>query len=101
MSRAYRAVPTAQASIVAQIGQTVAAGNPLFYLVQISAAVVLALAANTSFNGFPLLAAIMARDSFLPQWQQLLHNQTALTLELMLRTDPRVVVTTVPVRLER
>src|SRR5262249_55533995 len=33
-------------------------------------------------------------------WQQLLHNQTALTLELLLRGDPRVVVTTVPVRLE-
>jgi hypothetical protein len=31
-----------------------------------SAAIVLSLAANTSFNGFPLLAAIMARDDFLP-----------------------------------
>jgi len=34
-------------------------------------------------------------------WQQALHNQTALTLELLLRTNPDVVVTTVPVRLER
>src|SRR5262249_34443174 len=59
LGHAIGAVPSNQASIVAQIGQTVAGGNPLFYLVQISAAVVLALAANTSFNGFPLLAAIM------------------------------------------
>jgi hypothetical protein len=34
-------------------------------------------------------------------WQQILHNQTALTLELMLRTNPSVVVSTVPVRLMR
>jgi nucleotide-binding universal stress UspA family protein len=34
-------------------------------------------------------------------WQQGLHNQTALTLELQLRTNPDVVVTTLPVRLER
>jgi len=66
LGNAIGAVPSDQASIIAQIGQTVANGNPLFYLVQISAAVILSLAANTSFNGFPLLAAIMARDGFLP-----------------------------------
>jgi len=66
LGHAIGAVPSNQASVVAQIGQTVAGGNPLFYVVQMSAAIVLALAANTSFNGFPLLAAIMAQDSFLP-----------------------------------
>ena len=38
--------------------------SPLFYLVQISTAIVLMLAANTSFNGFPRLAAVMAEDSW-------------------------------------
>jgi amino acid transporter len=66
LGHAIGAVPSAQASIIAQIGQTVTGGNPLFYLVQISAAIILSLAANTSFNGFPLLAAIMARDGYLP-----------------------------------
>jgi amino acid transporter len=66
VGNAIGAVPSAQASVIAQIGQTVAGGNPLFYVVQISAAIILSLAANTSFNGFPLLAAIMARDGFLP-----------------------------------
>ena len=59
------AVPTAQANVVAQVGRAVADG-PLFYLVQLSAAVVLLLAANTSFNGFPLLAATIARDGYFP-----------------------------------
>jgi amino acid transporter len=62
------AVPTDQANVVAQIGRAVATGwlTPLFYLVQLSAAVVLVLAANTSFNGFPLLAAVMAREGYFP-----------------------------------
>jgi len=59
------AVPTEQANVIAQVGRTVADG-PLFCLVQLSAAVVLLLAANTSFNGFPLLAATMARAGFFP-----------------------------------
>jgi hypothetical protein len=34
-------------------------------------------------------------------WQEALHNQTALELQLALRATPDVVVTTLPVRLER
>ncbi len=56
-----------QASVIAQIGQSVVGTSPLFYVVQLSAAIILALAANTSFNGFPLLAAIMAHDGYLPR----------------------------------
>ncbi len=61
------AIPSDQASIVAQIGTSfLGAGNPLFYVVQLSSAVVLLLAANTSFNGFPRLAAIMSEDDYFP-----------------------------------
>ena len=34
-------------------------------------------------------------------WQEGLHNQTAISLQLALRTTPNVIVTAVPVRLER
>jgi hypothetical protein len=51
---------------MAQVGVAVAGQGPLFYAVQISSAIVLILAANTSFNGFPSLAATMARDNYLP-----------------------------------
>jgi amino acid transporter len=66
LGRAVGAVPTEQANVIAQIGQAVAGTSPLFYVVQLSAAVILVLAANTSFNGFPRLAAIMAEDHYLP-----------------------------------
>ena len=58
--------PSDQASVIAQIGRAVAPGSVLFYVVQLSTALILVLAANTSFNGFPLLAAVMARDDYLP-----------------------------------
>jgi len=61
-----RAVPSDQANVVAQIGQTFAPNSPLYYLVQVSVASILVLAANTSFNGFPRLAAIMAEDDWFP-----------------------------------
>ena len=38
-----------------------------FYLVQAATAIILILAANTAFNGFPRLASIMATDRFLPR----------------------------------
>jgi amino acid transporter len=66
VGHAIGAIPSDQANTIAQIGMTVTGGGPLFYIVQIAAAVILSLAANTSFNGFPLLAAVMARDGYLP-----------------------------------
>ncbi|MEO9177206.1 MAG: APC family permease, partial [Gaiellales bacterium] len=38
-----------------------------YYLVQASTAAVLALAANTAFQGFPRLSALLASDSYLPR----------------------------------
>jgi amino acid transporter len=44
----------------------------LFYYVQAATAGILILAANTAFNGFPLLASILAQDRYLPHQ---LHNR--------------------------
>jgi hypothetical protein len=41
--------------------------SPLFYLVQTFTAAILVLAANTAFNGFPILASILGEDGFLPR----------------------------------
>ena len=76
---AIHAVPSDQASVIAQIGQAAAGSGPayiLFVVIQISSAVILILAANTSFNGFLLLAAIMARDGYLPH--QFVHRGSRL-----------------------
>ncbi len=42
-------------------------GTAIYYLVQISTAVILLLAANTGFSGFPRLASVLADDRFMPR----------------------------------
>ena len=66
LGREIVAVPSDQSNVVSQIGRTFAGNSPLYYMVQVSIALVLLLAANTSFNGFPRLAAVMAEDSWFP-----------------------------------
>lgn len=54
-------------SVVGQIAHTVFGGGLGFYVVQIFTAAILVLAANTSFQDFPRLSAILARDRFMPR----------------------------------
>ncbi|HEY2506753.1 MAG TPA: amino acid permease [Streptosporangiaceae bacterium] len=57
-----------QPTVIAQVGRAVFGfSSPLFYLLQLFTALILVLAANTAFNGFPVLASILARDGFLPR----------------------------------
>src|SRR6266568_1684132 len=58
----------AQKTVIAQVGLAVfGPGSPLFYFLQLVTALILVLAANTAFNGFPVLASILARDGYLPR----------------------------------
>jgi amino acid transporter len=41
--------------------------SPFYFLIQISTAIILALAANTGFTGFPRLASVLADDRFMPR----------------------------------
>ncbi len=45
----------------------VGAGTPFYYVVQVTTAVILLLAANTGFTGFPRLASVLANDRFMPR----------------------------------
>ncbi len=54
-------------TIVSKLGREVLGKNFLYYGFQVSTALVLFLAANTSYNGFPPLGAILSRDRFLPR----------------------------------
>jgi amino acid transporter len=54
--------------VISQVAAAVyGAGTPAFLLFQAFTAVLLVLAANTSFNAFPRLLAILARDGFMPR----------------------------------
>ena len=57
-----------QKTLIAQIAEAVFAGFPVgFYVVSFSTGLILVLACNTAFNGFPVLGSILAQDRFLPR----------------------------------
>jgi amino acid transporter len=53
-------------SVLAQIGETVFGRGALFFVLQAFTAGILVLAANTSYQDFPRLSSILARDRFMP-----------------------------------
>lgn len=55
-----------QRSVLAQIGDAVFDGGWAFYVLQAFTAGILILAANTAYQDFPRLSAILARDRFMP-----------------------------------
>jgi amino acid transporter len=58
-----------QRTVIAQLASAVFGGptSPGFFYIQAATALVLILAANTAFNGFPLLGSVLAQDRFLPR----------------------------------
>ena len=57
-----------QRSLIAQMASATFGNNTiLFFLVQGVTAAVLLLAANTAFNGFPLLGSVLATDHYAPK----------------------------------
>src|SRR6266511_2699474 len=61
------AIPSDAKSVVAQIADGVFHGGFPFYVIQVFTAAILILAANTSYQDFPRLSSILARDRFLPR----------------------------------
>jgi amino acid transporter len=57
-----------QPSLMAQVAAaTFGTGSIPFFIIQAATACVLLLAANTAFNGFPLLGSVLARDGYAPK----------------------------------
>mgnify|MGYP000846738941 FL=1 len=58
--------PMADNTVLSQIGQAVFGHGLIYYLLQLATAAILAVAANTGFSAFPILAYNLAKDKFLP-----------------------------------
>jgi amino acid transporter len=57
-----------QRTVIAQLGAAVFGGGTIpFFTIQASAALILLLAANTAFNGFPLLGSVLAQYRYAPR----------------------------------
>ena len=57
-----------QQSVIAQLGVAIFGnGSIMFFILQVATAAILLLAANTAFNGFPLLTSVLAKDGYAPK----------------------------------
>ncbi|MFJ4037037.1 APC family permease [Microbacterium sp. NPDC090007] len=64
----FDCVNNPQPSLMAQVAAaTFGMGSIPFFIIQAATACVLLLAANTAFNGFPLLGSVLARDGYAPK----------------------------------
>nr|WP_310741457.1 amino acid permease [Microbispora sp. H10670] len=62
----FRVAPSPTKTVLAQLTDAALGHNAAFYVVQFATMVLLALAANTSFGGLPVLASRLAQDHHLP-----------------------------------
>ncbi|MCT4487091.1 APC family permease [Levilactobacillus parabrevis] len=58
--------PQAGQTVLSQIASGVFGHGVIYYVLQLSTALILAVAANTGFSAFPILAYNLAKDKFLP-----------------------------------
>ncbi len=62
------AVPAESETVISQLVRTVLGGRGIPYLLTVvGTTLILVLAANTAFNGFPRLSALQAQDGYLPR----------------------------------
>src|SRR5215207_3731666 len=68
LAREAHTVPSEAETVISQLARTIFNGQGFLYLlVIIGTTVILILAANTAFAGFPRLSAMLAQDGFMPR----------------------------------
>ncbi len=60
-------LPSSTETVMSQVSRAVFGSGPIYYLIQFSTALILFLAANTSFADFPRICSFLAKDRFLPR----------------------------------
>ena len=76
--------PDTEQTVIAQVARTIYGDSIGFYLFQTFTALILFLAANTSFAAFPRLAAILAEDGFLPRQFAFRGDRLAFSLGIVM-----------------
>lgn len=66
-SHYYGILPNQNETVLSQLARTIFSKGPVYYTIQFATALILILAANTSYSDFPRLSSIMANDRYLPR----------------------------------
>ena len=67
LTQALAVVAGPQETVLSALARRLLDSGPAYLVIQASTLLILAVAANTSFAGFPRLAALLAADGFLPR----------------------------------
>jgi amino acid transporter len=67
LAHIYGAVPTDDQTLISILAKAVFGNSIFYYMTQIGTALILFLAANTSYADFPRLASLLAKDRYLPR----------------------------------
>jgi len=67
LAQLYQSVPQPHQTVISQIAIDVFGKGFWFYLIQATTAIILAMAANTAFAGFPTLLSVIAQDGYVPR----------------------------------
>ena len=73
-------------SVLSQVAHQVLGNGILYYFLQASTCLILLMAANTCFTGFPTLASIMSKDQYLPEQLQRVGDRFAFRNGIMMLT---------------
>ncbi|MEN6645052.1 MAG: APC family permease [Armatimonadia bacterium] len=76
--------PHAKVTVVSQIAEAVFGRGAFYLIIQCATAVILFLAANTSFAGFPRLVSLLARDGYVPRQLSNLGDRLVFTNGIIL-----------------
>ncbi len=64
-------------TVMSQMAGAIFGAGPMFYVLQFTTSLILLLAANTAYNGLPILLSILAKDRYMPH--QFAHRGTKLS----------------------
>jgi len=64
----YHILPVNDVTVLSQITENVFGRSPAYYYIQITTMLILYLAANTAYNGLPILLSIVAKDGYMPRY---------------------------------
>ncbi|AFM39954.1 amino acid transporter [Desulfosporosinus acidiphilus SJ4] len=67
LAQILHVTPNADETVISQIARVLTGRGWFYYLLQASTAAILILAANTSYNDFPLVFSLIAKDGYLPR----------------------------------
>jgi amino acid transporter len=82
----FHITPSATETVLSQLARSLFGDGIMYILIQAATCIILLLAANTAFNGFPALCSMIAKDRYLPRQLQHLGDRLVFSNAILLLT---------------